>query len=477
VSEPTIVGRYAIYDRIAAGGMATVHYGRLLGQVGFARTVAIKRLHPQFAMDPEFVAMFLDEARLAARVSHPNVVSTLDVVARQGELFIVMEYVHGESLSGLLRSAREHGLQMPPAVVVSIISGLLRGLHAAHVAASDRGEPLHIVHRDVSPQNVLVGIDGMARVLDFGIAKALGQSHTTREGQVKGKLAYMATEQVLGGRVTPRTDIFAASVVLWEALTAKRLFVGDNDLALLHQLRYAEIAKPSSMADVPPALDAVVLKGLDREASARWETADAMAEALEDALAPASPRKVGEWVTKLAAKTLEDRARRVSEIESSSTMVAPDPDRQSALPTFARPTDATRINADDGTTVPDQLSSISVETGAKSTSVGRRKTPLVVPLVAAGGVTFTVLVAATVLATRPTPHTASPSMTPDASHVVAPAASVETIETSSASVAPPLATLSPSLSVPIPTATSAPHDVKGPSQSPIKPKRPLYGRD
>src|ERR1700693_1635729 len=145
--------------------MATVHFGRLLGPVGFSRTVAIKRLHPQFAKDPEFVAMFLDEARLAARIAHPNVVPTLDVVAQGDELLLVMEYVRGSALSRLLRTLTQRGGGMPPRIVASILAGVLRGLHAAHEAKNEIGEALEIVHRDVSPQNVLVGTDGIPRVL------------------------------------------------------------------------------------------------------------------------------------------------------------------------------------------------------------------------------------------------------------------------------------------------------------------------
>ncbi|HEY2366157.1 MAG TPA: serine/threonine-protein kinase, partial [Polyangiaceae bacterium] len=209
-----VVGRYALYEEIAAGGMATVHFGRLLGPVGFSRTVAIKRLHPQFAKDPEFVSMFLDEARLAARIRHPNVVPTLDVVATQGELFLVMDYVQGESLSRLIRATRERQQRIPVRYVASIITGALHGLHAAHEAKNERGEPLRIVHRDISPQNVLVGSDGVARVLDFGVAKAAGRFHTTREGNVKGKLPYMSPEQLRGQLVDRQTDVYAAAVCL-----------------------------------------------------------------------------------------------------------------------------------------------------------------------------------------------------------------------------------------------------------------------
>src|SRR5262245_49268372 len=163
--------------------MATVHLGRLLGPVGFSRTVAIKRLHAQFSQDPEFVSMFLDEARLAARIRHPNVVPTLDVVATGGELFLVMDYVAGESIAKLLRAVATKKEMVPIRVIAATMAGALHGLHAAHEAKDERGEPLGIVHRDVSPQNILLGADGVPRVLDFGVAKAIGRVQTTQEGQ------------------------------------------------------------------------------------------------------------------------------------------------------------------------------------------------------------------------------------------------------------------------------------------------------
>src|SRR5689334_6854534 len=206
-------GRYAIGVEIASGGMATIHLGRLIGPVGFSRTVAIKKLHPQLAKDPQFTTMFLDEARLAARIHHPNVVQTLDVVAQGGEVFLVMDYVAGESLAAIQRRTAARGEPIPMQIAVTVITDMLHGLHAAHEATNEHGEPLHIVHRDVSPHNILVGADGISRVLDFGIAKAIGRLHNTREGQIKGKLAYMAPELIRAGQVTRRTDIFVAAVV------------------------------------------------------------------------------------------------------------------------------------------------------------------------------------------------------------------------------------------------------------------------
>jgi serine/threonine-protein kinase len=325
-----IVGRYALYGVLASGGMATVHFGRLLGPVGFSRTVAIKRLHPQLAADPEFVAMFLDEARLAARIRHPNVVPTLDVVALRGELFLVMEYVAGESMSRLVRAARERGDVIPPSITVAILVGVLHGLHAAHEAKNERGAPLGIVHRDVSPQNILVGVDGQARVLDFGVAKAAGRVQTTREGQLKGKLAYMAPEQLRGETCSRQTDIYAASVVLWEALTGGRLFKAENEGAVIKKVLDDVVLPPSRAAvafdgptrQVVGRLDAIVLRGLARDPATRFATAREMALDLESTLAPATASQVSDWIEAMASDVLLGRAARVAEIESLSTEVA-----------------------------------------------------------------------------------------------------------------------------------------------------------
>jgi serine/threonine protein kinase len=322
--SPTVVGRYALFDRIAAGGTATVHLGRLLGEAGFTRIVAIKRLHAQFALDPEFVSMFLDEARLCARIRHPNVVPSLDVVARDGELFLVMEYVEGESLASLLYAATARGERPAHNVIASVMAGVLHGLHAAHEAKGEDGMPLGIVHRDVSPQNVLVGVDGIARVLDFGVAKALGQIHTTRQGSIKGKLSYMAPEQLLGDSVTRRADVFAASIVLWEALSMQRLFRADNEARRMHMIVAGHIpALGEVVPDVPEALARVVMRGLERDPAKRYETALDMAEALEGAVLPATPRAVGAWVRELSQDRLSRRAALVSEVESGSSR-APD---------------------------------------------------------------------------------------------------------------------------------------------------------
>ncbi len=316
---PRDVGRYRLYDEIAAGGMATVHVGRLRGPAGFARTVAIKRLHPQFAHDPEFVSMFLDEARLAARIHHPNVAAILDVVALRGELFLVMEYVRGETLSRLLPACERAGITIPHRIAATILQQALLGLHAAHEARDHRGTALNMVHRDVSPQNIMVGADGITRMLDFGVAKAATRLQTTGHGQVKGKLSYMAPEQLRLEPIDRRTDVFAAGVVLWEALTGRRLFAADDPGAVIARiLTHVPEAPSRSVKDIPPELDQVVARALKRQRGERFATALEFARALERAVTPVGSLEVSEWVCEVAGPVLEARERTVAAVEIAS---------------------------------------------------------------------------------------------------------------------------------------------------------------
>jgi eukaryotic-like serine/threonine-protein kinase len=311
-----------LHDEIASGGMATVHLGRLRGPVGFSRTVAIKRLHPQYAKDPEFVSMFLDEARLAARIRHPNVVPTLDVVAITGELFLVMEYVHGVSLHRMVKRARELRQRIPVDVACAIAVDALRGLHAAHEAKSERGKNLDIVHRDVSPQNVMVGVDGLSRVLDFGVAKASWRVQTTRQGQVKGKVSYMAPEQVMGGKVGRWTDLHALGIVLWEVLTGERLFPVSEERGLLARFtENVQVAPPSALnADIPAGLDAAVLQALAHDPAERQPSAQVMADQIEAAASVGTSARVGRYLQYLADEELGQRAMRIAEIEGGSAV-------------------------------------------------------------------------------------------------------------------------------------------------------------
>ncbi|WP_394822241.1 serine/threonine-protein kinase [Pendulispora albinea] len=313
---PLALERYTLFRELASGGMATVYLARIHGAAGFGRTVAIKRLHPHLASDEELVTSFVDEARLAACIHHPNVVPTLDVVARDGELFLVLEYVTGESLAGLLRASAKLGETIPVPISLFIATGMLNGLHAAHEAKDEKGDPIHLVHRDVSPQNIIVGIDGIARVLDFGIAKAANRlSQSTNGGVLKGKIPYMASEQLVGV-VTRQTDIYSAGVVLWEMLTGRGLFRGENGLQLMNSIMWGEVAPPSSInPKVPPEVDWITMKALARNPRDRFATAHQMAEAI-DALDVASSLKVAEWVQTIGASVLAVRSKLVSEVES-----------------------------------------------------------------------------------------------------------------------------------------------------------------
>ncbi|HET9953126.1 MAG TPA: serine/threonine-protein kinase [Polyangiaceae bacterium] len=310
------VGRYAIFDRLASGGMASVHIARLLGREGFSRVVAAKRMHRHFLEDSAFRRMFLEEARLAARVRHPNVVPIVDVLSQGDEIILVMEYVHGESLQALTRLAS--GAPFPIPIACAIMTGTLHGLHAAHEARNERGEPLGIVHRDVSPHNILVGADGVVRVADFGVAKAVHAREDSAPGVVKGKVSFLAPEVVRGAPATRRSDIFSAATVFWELLAGRRLFAGATEQERLLAIVNGNYPALSAFnARVPEALERLVAKGLMLEATERYETALEFAIEVEREVQLASQRAVGDWVERLAADELERRANLIHEVETS----------------------------------------------------------------------------------------------------------------------------------------------------------------
>jgi serine/threonine-protein kinase len=317
-----LTDRYVLCSELGSGGMARVHVGRQLGSAEFTRTVAIKRLHPHFAQQPDFRLMLTDEARLSARVRHPNVVQMLDVVTTDDELFLVMEYIDGVSLGRLLRKARGRGERIPEAIVAAVIANVLQGLHAAHEATDERGTPLCIVHRDVSPDNVLVGVDGLARVLDFGVAKATSRLQSTQGGEIKGKLAYMAPEQ-LAGKATRQSDIFSASIILWEGLTGERLFRADDDGETIGKVLAGVVEPPQSIVpEIDPRLSEIVMRGLARAPADRWPTARNMALALEQDLTLATPSQVAAWVEEMDAAWLEQRRLLVRGVETMATDTA-----------------------------------------------------------------------------------------------------------------------------------------------------------
>jgi serine/threonine protein kinase len=467
MGEPFQLGRYALHAELAAGGMAVVYLARQTGPVGFGKTVAVKRLHPHLARDPYFAAMFLDEARLAARVQHPNVVPILDVVSTESELFLVLEYVRGETLSGVLRALRKKNEKMPVPVAAAVVVGLLTGLHAAHEARDELGKPLNIVHRDVSPQNLMVGADGVARVLDFGVAKAATRLQTTREGQLKGKIPYMSPEQ-LTGEVTARSDVYSAGIVLWEALTGQRLFRGETEAQILNLVVTMDAPAPSTLNPaVPPELDAVVLKALTRDPASRFTTARDMAAAMEAATPIASPMKVAEWVDALIGPTLAARDAMRAEIESGSHSVnsfAP-PMSTPALPGFPQVPDPSAPSAVHGSAPGIAESTASLVVGA-SPSPSRSRVPLIVAG-AAIVATLGVAVGFAVRGAGPKPDKSfanAPSATATAPLPPAPSATVE--PPPSVSAAPPATAASEPTHAHTTPAVHRHHKVVRPTPSP-----------
>jgi serine/threonine-protein kinase len=309
------LGRYEILTQLASGGMASVYIARAQGVAGFERLVAIKVLHPHLAYEQEFISMFLDEARLAARIRHMNVVPTLDISDSPGDgYFLVMEYIEGNHLGALLGEAAKKGERLPRPFVFRVLIDTLQGLGAAHRLTDENGRPLKLVHRDVSPHNILVGTDGIARLTDFGVAKADVRMASTRAGQFKGKLSYMAPEQASTNETDQRSDLFSVGIILWESLTGRRLFKGDSNAATLNKLLNDTVVKPSSLWPELEAYDDVVMKALSRNPGDRFQSGDEFAEALDQAAGRggvAKTRDVAEVVRALDAEKLRDERHRV----------------------------------------------------------------------------------------------------------------------------------------------------------------------
>ncbi len=279
------LGRYRVVDEIGIGGMASVHLARMDGPGGFQRWVAIKRIHSHLIEDESFVQMFLDEARVAALISHPNVAAVIELGKHQDSYWIAMEYLHGEPLRELMRRTDELGAPMPPEIACRIIADAAEGLHAAHELQGKNGEKLELVHRDVTPHNLFVTYDGSTKVVDFGIAKFLTRMSNTRHGTLKGKIAYMSPEQVHGEQIDRRTDLFALGVVLWELTTGKRLFRMESDLDTLAKVQECNVPKPSTIVrGYPLDLEKIVLKALAKKRDDRFRTARELSRALQGLL-------------------------------------------------------------------------------------------------------------------------------------------------------------------------------------------------
>jgi eukaryotic-like serine/threonine-protein kinase len=317
---PERIGRYELLLPIGTGGMATVHLARTAVVGDLYREVALKLMHAHLsAEEGEWSTHLLEEAKLAARIRHPNVVAVLEVGEGPHGVFLVMEYVEGDTLSGLLRVARGRGHTLPLATAGRILIDSLAGLHAAHELTDEQGSRLDLVHRDFSPQNIMVGSDGISRLTDFGIAKATGRAGVTSSGIIKGKVGYMAPEQALGKRVDRRCDVWAAGVVAWELLAGRRLYKHEDQVSTL--LRIVQEPPPrlrSVRTDVPPALEQVVAAALTMDVDQRIPSAIELRRQLvaawraESEIADTS--EVGDLVRDLAGSKLEKRRAQVGQV-------------------------------------------------------------------------------------------------------------------------------------------------------------------
>ena len=321
-------GKYQLLKRLAMGGMAQIYLARQRGPEGVDKQLVIKRILPHLGENEDFVRMFLDEARIAARLNHPNIVEIFDLGAQDDSFFIAMEYIHGEDLRRVWKHAERSGQLIPVPLVCRIMIEACAGLDYAHKQKDAQGKPLGIVHRDISPQNILLTFEGRVKVVDFGIAKAADQATVTRSGVLKGKYSYMSPEQAAGQKnLDCRTDIFALGVVLYELLTGMRLFKRHTDMATLQAVADCEIAPPSQINPrVPKDLDPIVMKALTREPEDRYAEALQLQLALEDWLlahpVPSSTAHVAAFMKELYAARLAEEARLgdvlVEEAESGS---------------------------------------------------------------------------------------------------------------------------------------------------------------
>jgi len=320
LSPGQTIGGYEIVRHVTSGGMASLYLGRRRGVAGFQKLVAIKIVHPHLAQEQRFIGMFLDEARLMARIQHPNVVHIEELTEDQGTFLMVMEYVHGCALFELLKRLAQRGRSLNPALAAWIAARAAEGLHAAHELSDAKGNSLNVVHRDVSPQNVLLSFAGHVKLIDFGVAKSTQQQQQTRAGVLRGKIGYMSPEQANGLPLDRRSDIYALGIVLWEMLTCRRLFHSPNEVHQLDMVRAPRVAPPSTHVEVPAALDEVVMDALRPDPSQRIPTA----KAFRDRLVKAMPEAV--------ALTADDLAKLLATVMNAEIIGSPLPTEELEVP-------------------------------------------------------------------------------------------------------------------------------------------------
>jgi serine/threonine protein kinase len=335
-----------LLKKIGRGGMAELFLARQTGVAGFERVVAIKRILPHLTEDREFVQMFVNEAKLAAQITHPNVVQIYDFGAVLGTYYMAMEYVMGKSLAAVLAQGHALGNPIPTAAAVRITAAIAAGLDHANRGTTVSGAPLGIIHRDISPQNILIGYNGDVKLVDFGIAKAASSSTHTQTGVLKGKLAYLSPEQAWGKAIDHRSDLFALGIVLHEMLTGQRLFKAENEFTTLERVRSAEVPAPSSLkSGLPMELDAVVLKTLAKNPDDRYPTGQALEDALNSYVrslsAPPGARDLSDYLRALFDKDIETDTAAYQQVTTIKATPAP----TSKRPASVTPAEKTRTLA------------------------------------------------------------------------------------------------------------------------------------
>ena len=281
-----MLGKYEVVRKLAMGGMAEIYLCRLSGTAGFEKLTVVKRILPTVANDPTFVQMFLDEARLAATLQHPNIADVYEVGDHEGAPFFAMEFIHGQDVRSIRLASRARGETVPLAIALAIVHGTASALDYAHDRTGSDGKNLGLVHRDVSTSNILVSYEGSVKLIDFGIARAASRSHQTQTGTLKGKIPYMSPEQCRGQPMDRRSDLWSLGVLMYELTVGRRPFRGENDFAIMDQIVHHETPKPSAaMRDYPPELEAIVMKLLERKLEARYQTAEQMLHDLDPFLA------------------------------------------------------------------------------------------------------------------------------------------------------------------------------------------------
>lgn len=350
--QPRQLGRYRLLARLATGGMAEIYLARQSGIHGFERLVVVKRILPHLAGERRFVEMFFDEARIAAQLNHPNIVQIFDLCQEGDESFIAMEYLEGESLGYLSGEAVRLRRPLPFPVGAGIIAQVCDGLEYAHRLRDEKGRELDIVHRDVSPHNIIVLFSGMVKLVDFGIAKAASQMHETRVGTLKGKLAYMSPEQCRAAPVDRRSDVFSLGIVLWEVLTGRRLFKRDNEAAVISAIVMEDAPEPKVVRpSLPRELSAVALRALRRDPEERFQSAAEMGAALREVVLrlgqPAGPAEIADFVRSVFGERARTKQKLIEEIEAGTGDAALlrvlKPDTDESLPSRSNPAVSSKV--------------------------------------------------------------------------------------------------------------------------------------